>query len=92
MEIKKIELETKVSRDKIKALEKIKIEELAHMQLKIKQAQSKLQRSKSQLDLLDLKAPVDGLVVYERSWITVNKVQEGDAISPNMPVVKITDM
>lgn len=92
LEIKKIELETKVSRDKIKALEKIKIEELAHMLLKIKQAQIKLQRSKSQLDLLDLKAPVDGLVVYERSWITGNKVQEGDAIYPNMPVVKIPDM
>ncbi len=92
LEIKKIELEAKVSSDKIKALEKIKIEELAHMQLKIKQAEIKLQKSKSQLDLLNLKAPVDGLVVYEKSWITGNKVQEGDAIYPNMPVAKIPDM
>lgn len=92
LEIERIELDAKESSDKIKALEKIQKEELAHVQLKIKQAEIKLQQSKSQLDQLDLKAPVDGIVIYEKSFITGNKVQEGDGMYPNMPIVKIPDM
>jgi multidrug efflux pump subunit AcrA (membrane-fusion protein) len=92
VEIEGHQLEADRNRKQLASLKKIQEEERSHMQLKIKQAKFKVAQSERFLSQLLLKAPVDGIVVYERSWITGNKIQEGDALYPNMPVVKIPDL
>lgn len=92
LEIKEQELMVERNQKKLVSLAKIRKEEMSHMELRIKQAQNQLKQSKDFLDKLLLKSPTDGIVVYERSWMTGEKVQEGDALYPNMPVVKIPDL
>lgn len=92
LEISQQELEAERARKKLVSLEKIQIEERAHSQMRIKQAENKLNRSQMHLDKLILKASSDGIVVHETNWIKDQKVKEGDALYPGMVVVKIPDL
>jgi HlyD family secretion protein len=92
LEISKQELAAERARKKLTSLEKIQQAERSHAEMRIKQAENKVSRSKMQLDKLILKAPFDGIVVHETNWIKGQKVQEGDALYPGMPVVKLPDL
>ena len=92
LEMARSELEAGKARSKLKFLKAIQKEERAHRQMVIKQAENRVNRAKMMLDRLVLKAPVDGIVIYEKSWMTGKKVQEGDAAYSGMPVVKIPDL
>jgi HlyD family secretion protein len=86
------ELELEKNRKKLIALKKIQKEERIHLQMKIVQAQNTMQSSKRSLDQLTLTSPFDGIVVYGVNWSTGDKVQEGDAVFPGMPIVNIPDL
>jgi hypothetical protein len=73
------------------SLESIQKEERAKFQLKIKQEANKKDRSKSQLEKLTLRAPVDGIMVYVTNWWG-EKVKEGDQKWPNEPIAEIPDL
>ena len=92
VEITKDELELEKNSKKLTSLEIIQKEERIHMQMKIVQAENKLKSSKHSLDKLQLKAPVDGIVVYCVNWSTDEDVKEGEAVYPGMPIVKIPDV
>ncbi len=92
LEIQRDEIELEKNKNKLDALEKIQKEERAHAQLKIKQAQSTLDQAFSFLQQLELKAPVNGIVIHERSWLTGEKIKEGDQLWSRMPIVKIPDL
>ena len=92
LEIAQQELAAERARKKLVSLEKIQQAERSHAEMKIKQAENKVSRSKMQLDKLILKAPFDGMIVHETNWIKDQKVQEGDALYPGMPVVKLPDL
>ena len=92
LEIAQQELEAERARKKLVSLEKIQMAERSHAQMRIKQAENKQSRSKMQLDKLILKAPFEGLIVHETNWINGQKVQEGDALYPGNPVVKLPDL
>jgi hypothetical protein len=92
LRLKKAELKAKQLRQKLAGLEAIHKEERTHRQLKIQQADRQLKQTQKHLDGLEMTAPADGFVLHERSWMTGNKVQEGDAVYPGMPVAKVPDM
>jgi len=74
LEIERQTLEANRAKKKLVSLKKIQIEERAHYQLKIKQAENKINRAKSQLELLILKSPSDGIFVHGTNIITGEKV------------------
>ncbi len=92
LEIAQYELAAERAQKKLVSLEKIQQAERSHAQMKIKQAENKISHCQDQLDKLILKAPFDGLIVHETNWIKGQKVQEGDALYPGMPVVKLPDL
>ena len=92
LELKKSELEAEKARKKLASLKIIEEEERALHRAKIKKAQGKVTQQKRFLDQLALKAPRDGIVVYQKNRSTGEKVQEGDSLYGGMPVVKIPDL
>ncbi len=91
LRIEKAEVNVAKNRKKLATLSNIQKEERTRLRLKIQQSQNKLDKSKEYLDKLNLQAPVDGFVIYERSWMTGEKMQEGGSCWPRMPLVKIPD-
>ena len=63
-------------------------------ELNVNQAKIELEEAKQALERLTLRAPLDGLVVYEEIWSTSGrkKVQIGDTPFPGMPIIKIPDL
>ncbi|HPG38411.1 MAG TPA: efflux RND transporter periplasmic adaptor subunit [bacterium] len=92
LEIARYEVEAKQSSQKMSSLEKIQAEERAHMELLIRQAENKVAVIKESMDLMIVKSPVDGLVIYEENWMTDEKLKPGDQVFPGMPIIKIPDM
>ncbi len=92
LEIAQQELSAERARKKLASLKKIQQAERSHAEMKIKQAENKVSRSKLKLDKLILKAPFEGMIVHETNWRKGQKVQEGDALYPGMPVVKLPDL
>ena len=95
-EIKRLEMQrdelkaSKISK-KLAGIDAIQKEERAHVQLKIKQAQNKLKQAEDTIEKLTIKAPTDGMVVYDTGW-RGTKPQEGDAKYPGEPVAKIPNL
>ena len=92
LEIERQTLEAKRAKKKLTALQKVQAEERAHYQLKIKQAESKINRAKMQLEQLILRSPSDGIFVHGTNIITGEKVKEGEALFFGMPVANIPDL
>jgi HlyD family secretion protein len=61
-------------------------------QLKIRQTQNDLVRARADKEECTLKAPLDGLAVYEMNWQTGRKVSVGDSPWPGMSVVSLPDL
>jgi len=89
LEIERSEVEKSKINKKLIALDRIQASDLKRMQMKIKQAENKLNRAQMFLDRLTLRATADGVVVYAINWITDEKVKAGDMIWGGMPIVQI---
>jgi len=89
LQIQRSELEMEKINKKLASLKIIQQSELNRMRMKIKQAENKVNRAKMFLDMLTLKSPVDGMVVYAENLFTGQKVKEGDALFGGMPIVQI---
>ncbi len=92
LKIDKIKLDLTTAREKLSALKDIQKEEMIRMDLKVKQAKNDMNRTSADLAKLSLKAPVDGIVVYETNWMTGQKQQVGNSVYRNWPIVKIPDL
>ena len=54
--------------------------------------QADLQSARNGLELLTIKAPAEGLVVYERREQSTLRYQEGDSVWPGQDVMKLPDL
>lgn len=67
--------------------------EKSRTEIEIKQRRSDLERAKNDLDMLSLKSPIDGLVVYENNWSNGGrKFAIGDVAYPGWPIVTLPDL
>lgn len=95
-EVKRLEMQrdelkaSKISK-KLAGIEAIQKEERAHVQIKIKQAKRKLKQAEDTIEKLTVKAPTDGIVVYQTGYQRT-KPQEGDSKYPMEPVAKIPNL
>lgn len=92
LELEKAELERNIAQMKLEFLKKINDSELQKMKLRIDQNANRVDQAKSKLDDLILISDIEGIVIYDVSWITENKVREGDVIWANSPIIEIPDL
>jgi RND family efflux transporter MFP subunit len=92
LELEKAELERNIAQTKLEFLKQINDSELQKMKLKIEQNANRVDQAKSKLDDLILISDIEGIVIYDMSWITEKKVREGDVIWANSPIIEIPDL
>jgi HlyD family secretion protein len=62
------------------------------VEITLEQAELELKRNESDMALLSVKAPQDGIVIYGDNWQNNRKVQEGDSVIQGMQVVSLPDL
>jgi RND family efflux transporter MFP subunit len=80
------------SRAKIESQRVIDAEELRRIELELGQARAELEKAEEDMASLQVKAPADGLIVYERNWNTGNKFQVGDTPWPGQAIIGLPDL
>jgi len=76
-------------------IEQKKKEQAAELQVKIIEKEKlkvQIDRAKSDLDGMKMKAPTDGMVLYNEHYNERRKLQVGDVVWPGWPVVQLPDM
>ncbi|RPI02263.1 MAG: HlyD family efflux transporter periplasmic adaptor subunit [Calditrichaeota bacterium] len=92
LEIAQFELEAERARKNLESLKKIQQEERAHAQLRITQADNRVNLARSQLAELTLLAPYAAIVVVGTDPRTEQKIQEGSIVFPRMPVAQLPEL
>lgn len=92
LEIERSTIQATRARDRLTSLEEVWLEDLKQKRLKANQVRSRLEQAGRNLELLILRAPADGYVMYEFNRMTRDKVKQGDNIYPGQPVVSIPDL
>lgn len=92
LELKRAQIEKEKYKKKLQFLEQINSSELKKLKLKIDRTKYRADRILERLNSLVLISPQDGLVVRGISWVSGNKVQEGDMAYSGMPLVTIPDL
>ncbi|HET9570049.1 MAG TPA: efflux RND transporter periplasmic adaptor subunit [Bacteroidales bacterium] len=77
---------------KLRALDIINKNQIRRMELQIQNRENRLASMMDMIDMMTIKASQSGMVVRAISWQTGNKVQEGDHVYANMPIINIPDM
>jgi HlyD family secretion protein len=76
-------------------IEQKKKEQAAELQVKIIEKEKlkvQLDRARGNLEGMKIKAPSDGMVIYNEHWNERRKVQVGDVIWGGFPIVKLPDL
>lgn len=66
--------------------------QMALVEINRAQAEIDLKKIESDVALLRIAAPQDGIVIYGDNWANNRKIQVGDNIFPGMPVVELPDL
>ncbi|MAE70087.1 MAG: hypothetical protein CME06_06420 [Gemmatimonadetes bacterium] len=80
------------ARAKVSSQRIIDTEELRRVELEKEQASAELEKARQDRAALDVRAPADGLIVYERNWNTGNKFQVGDTPWPGQAIIGLPDL
>jgi len=98
MEIVESEIDTGLARHRMGHAEASKeiqdrqsATDLELLQIQRRQAELKVQQAREGLDSLVLRAPNDGIVVFERDW-RGNRVRVGDTVWPGRPIATLPDL
>ncbi|MCX6582443.1 MAG: efflux RND transporter periplasmic adaptor subunit [Candidatus Aminicenantes bacterium] len=84
-------IKTQHLQEKTKQLEKKTLAELQLLKSKKKTLQVKVEQLQSALDSLELKAPHDGILIYEKNW-RGEKPRLGMSVWPGMKLAKLPDL
>ncbi|MDQ1353844.1 MAG: HlyD family efflux transporter periplasmic adaptor subunit [Acidobacteriota bacterium] len=84
-------VKTKYLQEKSKQMEKKALAELQLLKSKMKTLQVKVEQLQSALDSLDLKAPHDGILIYEKNW-RGEKPRLGMSAWMGMKLAKLPDL
>ena len=92
LELQRVAIEKAKYEKKLQALAVIQQSEIRKQELRVQRLENRAQSIKEQLDELTLKAPQKGLATRAVYWLTGKKLQVGDPVWGNMPVVDIPDL
>ncbi len=92
LELEKTAIEKVKYEKKLEALEIIQQSELKKRKLEIERLKNNLKTAEEGLESLTVKAPKKGLATRPVNWVTGKKLQTGDNVWNNMPLIIIPDM
>lgn len=77
---------------KLKAVESINKSQLKGLEVRISRWENRIQSAQEMIEQLTIKAPQAGLAMRGESWYTGLKLQEGDQVESDMPLITIPDL
>jgi len=77
---------------KLTALESINKSQLKGLEVRISRWENRIKSAQEMIDQLTIKAPQSGLAMRGDSWYTGLKLQEGDQVESDMPIISIPDL
>lgn len=92
LEFAKAELLFKQAESNIKNKFIIRQSERGNLQLRIQQIRSDIETAQKEMEQLTIKAPINGLIVYEENWSTGRKMAVGDQPWGGMPIISLPDL
>ncbi len=81
--------------NQLNKIEQKKKEQAAELQVKVIEKEKlkvQLDRARSNMDGMKIKAPADGMVIYNEHWNERRKIQVGDVIWGGFPIVRLPDL
>ncbi|WP_163266510.1 efflux RND transporter periplasmic adaptor subunit [Dysgonomonas sp. 216] len=92
LELEKVLIDKQKHEKKLKALNVIQQSEVKKLELSIQRLKNRIKTTKEQIDALTLKAPKKGLAVKGYHFITWTKIQVGDIVWSNMPLITLPQL
>lgn len=92
LELEKVIIEKEKYAKKINALKIIQQSEVKKLELNIQRLSNRAKTTKDQIDQLTLRAPKKGLAVRGYHYVTQEKIQVGDIVWSNMPLLTLPQL
>ncbi len=95
LELKQAKIKVKQAKSKIESEKRVIEANRENLKMKINRAKSELEKWLNYKDALVLKAPADGLVVYQEHWRSgtgLEKYKVGDTPTPGAAIVELPDL
>lgn len=92
LELEKDKLSLAKAKQDLESQEVVQKSDMDKTNIEVTQAEAALAKAKRDLDDLTLRAPKEGLVVYETNWSTGRKIMVGDTPWPGMPIISLPDL
>ncbi|MGH9339508.1 MAG: efflux RND transporter periplasmic adaptor subunit [Acidobacteriota bacterium] len=88
----KAKIDLQIADERLAALEESAEEELQVLRLDLQKAELELQRVLTDLERLEIRAPAEGLVVYEEDRRQDRKIQVGDTVFQGRPLMRLPNL
>lgn len=92
LELRRIEIDRQKLDRKLVSLKKIQQSEIRGVEFQLSRFKMRVDQAMGMLNNLKITAPADGLAIRSYSWLTGNKVQTGDQIWGNMPIIQLPNL
>lgn len=92
LNLEKSRLALKRARERMDNFEKSYASELALVEITKSQAEINLKKIESDMTLLKVDAPQDGILIYGDNWQSNRKIQPGDTVFEGMEVASLPDL
>jgi HlyD family secretion protein len=92
LDLAKAQLALQKAQEKLDNLDATTAAQMALVELDRAQAEIDLKKIDSDIALLSIDAPLDGIVIYGDNWLNNRKFQVGDQAFPMQPVVTLPDL
>ncbi|MBN2337365.1 MAG: efflux RND transporter periplasmic adaptor subunit [Acidobacteria bacterium] len=92
LNVTKSKLSLQKAREQMDNFEKSYTSQMALVEINRSQAEINLKKIESDMQVLKIDAPQDGILIYGDNWASNRKVQTGDNIFPGMEVASLPDL
>lgn len=92
LNVTKSKLSLQKARENLNNFEKSYASQMALVEIKRSQAEIDLKKIESDMQLLKINAPQDGILIYGDNWTSNRKIQPGDSLFQGMEVASLPDL
>jgi len=92
LNLQKSKLALQKAKEQLENFEKSYASQMQLVELNRSQAEINLKKIVSDMDLLKVDAPQDGILIYGDNWTSNRKIQPGDTLFPGMEVASLPDL
>ncbi|MBN1569054.1 MAG: efflux RND transporter periplasmic adaptor subunit [Acidobacteria bacterium] len=92
LNVTKSKLSLQKARENLENFEKSYASQMSLVEIKRSQAEIDLKKIESDMQLLKIDAPQDGILIYGDNWTSNRKIQPGDSLFQGMEVASLPDL